>query len=377
MYIQSGRSDSLYAVRSSNGALLWKFPAQSLMAVEQRLVYVIGTDDVFYALNAGDGTVRWKYNMGPDTSGAVAVVDGLAYFSSSTSLTMYTLRASDGTRLWQQKIDADHYPSIVMAQRGVAYVAAEYGRITAYRESDGFKLWQDEVGNEPPGNPLKMTLGDGIVYATSNATVALRASDGVTLWRFSGTGQLVAGSGVAYLSADNNYLYALRASDGTQLWRWQFPASDQGSQYEPYTRYTLTLANNMIYTGLNGGIRGYGINNAPIATYTGHLYALNSNNGKLLWSQPLTQPHVALSAAGSVVYTLRQGALDAWQASSGRLLWHAALQQVGLMIDGATLYAGTAGVTGGCFAHTPTKLTALQATNGTPLWQFQDNGVQQ
>jgi outer membrane protein assembly factor BamB len=377
VYIHSGRSDSLYALRATDGAVLWKFPALTLMAVEQNLVFVEGTNDVFYALNASDGSVRWKYDMGKDTSGANAVVDGLAYFSSSASLTMYTLRASDGTRVWQQKIDVDHFPSTILAQRGVVYVAAEYGRITAYRESDGFKLWQDEAGNEPPGYPLKMTLGDGVVYATSNQTVALRASDGTTLWHFSGTGQLIAGRGVAYLSADNGFLYALRASDGAQFWRWQFPTSSQGSQYEPYTRYTLTLANNVIYAGLNGGIRAYGLNNAPIATYTGHLYTLKSNDGTLLWSHPLTQPHVALSASDATVYTLAPGALDAWQASSGKQLWHVSLQQIGLMIDGSTLYAGSAGQTGDCFAHTPTKLTALQATSGAQLWQFQDNGVQQ
>jgi len=255
-----------------------------------------------------------------------------------------------------------------MAAHGIVYVAAEYARITAYRESNGTLLWQDEVGSEPPGNPLTMTLGNGIVYATSDQTTALRASDGAALWHFPRTGSLVTGNGVIYLSADNQYrLYALRASDGSQLWRWQYPDNGQ---------YTLTLANDVLYAGPGGGIRGEGLNREPITTHLNHLYAFQGSDGTLLWNQPLKGQHVALSVANGTVFTLSTTGLDAWQASNGRLVWHTALQQVGLMIAGGTIYAGTAGVSSDCFAPMQTKLTALQATDGTRLWQFQADTVQ-
>jgi len=359
VYLHSDRSSSLYALRSSDGSLLWKYQAGSLLAVEHGIAYVQGTDDTFYALRASDGSMLWHYDMSKDVSGVIAVVDGLVYFNSSNNLTLYTLRASDGKRLWQHKIDTDHYPSTVLAQGGVAYVAAEYSRVTALRESDGAQLWQDDVSALPPaGLPLTVTLGNGIVYAASNQTMALRASDGKVLWQFAKAGPLVVGNGMVYVSSDQ--LYALRASDGTQVWRWQFPSSEQ---------YVLTLDSSVVYAGPDGGTLF--VNRERIDTYKEHLYALNGSTGAVLWNHSLGQSHTVLDVSGGVVYALSQQALDAWQASSGSLLWHHPLQQVGLLVDGGTVYAGTAGNAGDCFPLTNSKLTALRATDGSQLWQFE------
>jgi outer membrane protein assembly factor BamB len=391
MYMQSASSNSLYALRTSDGSLLWKYPASVLWAVEHGTVYIEGGNDSFYALRANDGTVLWQYDMSKDVSSVVAVVDGLVYFSSSNNLTLYTLRASDGRRLWQQKFDVDHYPSTVLAANGIAYVAAEYSRITAYRESDGSQLWRYETGSEPPGNPLSMTLGNGIVYASSDQTTAvcspacwqdrshgivyassdqttaLRASDGAVLWHFPGTGPVVEDNGLVYVSADSLYqLDALRTSDGAVLWHWRFPSS------EPYT---LTLANGVIYAGPNGGNLGLGINHTSVDTYRDHLYALKGEDGALLWNQPLEHARAVLSASDGKVFVLSPDALDAWQASNGTRQWHHPLQQVGLLIAGGTIYAGTAGVVSDCFPTKQSKLTALQVTSGTQLWLFQTDAV--
>ena len=363
VYLQSDRSASLYALRSSDGSLLWKYQAGILLAVEHGITYVQGTGDTFYALHASDGSVLWHYDMSKDVSSIIAVVDGLVYFTSSNNLTLYTLRASDGRRLWQHQIDADHFPSIVLAGGGVAYVAAEYSRITALRESDGSQLWQDDIGALPPaGMPLTMMLENGLVYAVSNQTTALNASDGKVVWNFAKAGPLVVGNSMVYVSSDQ--LYALRASDGTQVWRWQFPSSEQ---------YTLTLVNGVVYAGPDGG--ALYVNREHIDTYKEHLYALKGSTGVVLWNHPLGLSHTVLDVSGGVAYALSQQALDAWQASSGSLLWHHALQQVGLLVDGATVYAGTAGNASDCFPLTNSKLTALRATDGSQLWQFESGTV--
>jgi len=372
LFMHSGSSNSLYALRSSDGKILWKYQAWTLLAVEQGIAYVEDTNDVFYALQASDGTVRWQYDMGKDTSSVITVDDGMVYLTSSTFSLLYTLRASDGMRLWQQKIDFDnHYPSTIIAEHGITYVAAGYAYITAYRESDGTLLWQDKVGNLPPGNPLKMTLRDGIVYATSDQTTALRASDGTTLWHFPAVGTLVTGNGVIYLNADNQQeLYALQESDGSQIWHWQYPESNPSSRSGPGA-YILTLANDVVYAGPGGD----SLFTSP-DTYSGHVYALNSRNGTLLWSQPLQQQHVTLQVANGMVFTLSKTGLDAWQANNGRQVWHASLQQVDMLIANGTIYAGTAGVSKGCFAPTQSRLTALNIINGSRLWQLQADTVQ-
>jgi outer membrane protein assembly factor BamB len=367
LYMESSSSLSLYALRPTDGSLLWQYPAASLLAVENGLVYVTDKNDVFSALQANNGAVRWKYDMGNDVSSIVAVVDGLVYFTSSNTLTLYTLRASDGTRLWQHTIDVDHFPSTILAANGIAYVAAEYERITALRESDGSQLWQDDASSAPPSTPLSMSLGNGLVYASADQTTALRASDGAVLWHFAGRGPSVVGHDVVYVSASNqSQLVALRASDGSQLWHWPLPSS------EPYT---LTLAQGMIYAGPGGGTLGLALDRTHVDTYKDDLYALKSEDGSLLWHQPLETSRSLLGVSGLTVYTLAPDALDAWQTSNGTHLWHHPLQHIGLLLTTDTVYAGTAGVINDCFPLKQTKLAALQATTGNQLWQFQAGAV--
>ena len=367
LYMESNSSNSLYALRPSDGSLLWKYPASRLWAVEHGMVYVEGGNDSFYALRASDGTVRWQYNMSKDVSSVVTVVDGLVYFTSSNNLTLYTLRASDGRRLWQQKFDVDHYPATVLAANGITYVGDEYSSITAYRESDGSQLWRYETGGTPGGYPLSVTLGNGRVYASSDQTTALRASDGAVLWHFSGRGLVVEGNGLVYVSAENLYqLDALRPSDGAVLWHRDFLNS---------LSYTLTLVNGVIYAGPNGGSLGLGINRTSVDTYRDHLYALKGEDGALLWDQPLEDGRAMLSVSDGMVFALSPDTLDAWQASDGMRMWHHPLQRVGLLISGGTIYAGTAGVVSDCFAKKQAQLTALQVTSGTQLWQFQADAV--
>jgi outer membrane protein assembly factor BamB len=333
------------------------------MATEHGMVYVQGINDTFYALRASDGHVLWQYDMSKDVSGVDAVVDGLVYFNSSNTLTMYVLRGSDGVRLWQHKIDADHYPSHILAANGIVYVSAEYSRVTALRESDGVQLWQYDTGTVPPGNPLSMVLANGVVYAVSNQTTALRASDGTVLWHFSGAGPLMAENDVVYVSADQ--LYALRASDGRQLWHWHFPISTGV--------YSLTLNNGIIYAGPASS--KLFVNRQYTETYTNHLYALKDSTGSFLWDHALPQSRVVIRVSGGSVYTLSRDALDVLQSSNGSLLWHHPLQQVGLLVADGTVYAGTAGSASTCFPLTNSKLTALRPTDGTQFWQFEAGTV--
>ena len=55
IYLQSEYSASLYALRTSDGSLLWKYHAGALLAVGQGIAYVQDADDHFYALRASIG----------------------------------------------------------------------------------------------------------------------------------------------------------------------------------------------------------------------------------------------------------------------------------------------------------------------------------
>jgi outer membrane protein assembly factor BamB len=362
IYLPGDYADSLYAVRMSDGALQWKYHTGRLFGVDNGIVYTQGLGDILYALRATDGKQLWHYDMGPDVSGVDAVMDGLVYLSSSNTLTMYTLRGSDGKRIWQHKIDVNHFPIHFAANNGIVYVASDYDRILALRESDGSQLWQYDSGIEPPGNTLSMTLSDGIVYAAQNQTVALRASDGTLLWSFPKAGALVAGQGFVSIAADQ--LYTLRSSDGKVLWSGALPPlSNQ--------KYVLMLADGVLYVGpqWRGGVY-------TAVLYSDHLYAFNATNGTLLWDRQFpTSSLVSLSVFNGIAYLLSAGTLNAVQVSDGKLLWHKALQQVGVAVINGVIYAGTSGNADSCFPLTNSRLAALRASDGTQLWNFESGSV--
>jgi outer membrane protein assembly factor BamB len=92
------------------------------------LVLVGSYDHVFYALDAGTGSLRWTYHAGAPISGAASVVDGIVYFSSFDRRT-YALLGTSG-HLCAEWPDGEYSPAV--AGNGVLYLVG-LGRIYALR----------------------------------------------------------------------------------------------------------------------------------------------------------------------------------------------------------------------------------------------------
>jgi outer membrane protein assembly factor BamB len=183
-----------------------------------------------YALRASDGAVVWTHPTGDQVFDAPTVVDGIVYASEFADGLM-ALRASDGKLLWSQK-GLNGSGSLIVAN-GVIYVASFDQHIYAVSASDGSQLWQTKDGEI--GTSGGLTVSSGVVYAVDSGMVALRASDGTRMWRWSGNDNrllfstpLVA-QGVVFATAScsngfqffaycQDQLVALKASDGALYW---------------------------------------------------------------------------------------------------------------------------------------------------------------
>ncbi len=184
-----------------------------------------------YALRASDGAVVWTHPTSDQVFDAPTVVDGIVYASEFADGLM-ALRASDGKLLWSQKgLHGTGSPTVV---NGVIYVAGYPQQIYAVSASDGRQLWQSregEIGVSDGG----LTVSDGVVYAVDTGVVALRASDGTRLWRQGGGSNqplllhplvvegVVFATGSCSLgfqssSSCQDQLIALRGSDGMPFW---------------------------------------------------------------------------------------------------------------------------------------------------------------
>jgi outer membrane protein assembly factor BamB len=184
-----------------------------------------------YALRASDGAVVWTHPTGDQVFDTPTVVDGIVYASEFADGLM-ALRASDGVLLWSQKgLHGTGSPTVV---NGVIYVAGYPQRVYAVSASDGRQLWRTkdgEIGVSDGG----LTVSDGVVYVVDTGVVALHMADGTRMWRWGGNDNrilfshplVVAGvvfttgscsNGFQFFASCQEQLVALRSSDGALFW---------------------------------------------------------------------------------------------------------------------------------------------------------------
>ncbi len=142
-------------------------------------VYIGSTDGTVAALNAANGTLRWRSVMA--SSASTTTVAGLAdgaVFVSATNVNqqpltteLAALRASDGSVLWHKVLAGTAF--VVATGSGVVYVALDNGGITPHelqmlRAQNGVVLWRTQV--EGTG-PLHASMHEGTIYVTSFTTL--------------------------------------------------------------------------------------------------------------------------------------------------------------------------------------------------------------
>jgi outer membrane protein assembly factor BamB len=73
--------------------------AQSSPAVAGGLVFVGSGKNGFFAFNASDGSLAWKFPLSYRVNSSPAVLDGIVYFASD-DFHVYALNASTGGLIW-------------------------------------------------------------------------------------------------------------------------------------------------------------------------------------------------------------------------------------------------------------------------------------
>lgn len=268
-----GYAHGVYALRASDGTIRWHYdttdPVLSPPLVVDGVVYA-GAGTSLVALRASDGTLLWQRPL------AVGGHPYLPLWLTSSAGTLYTygreqntaqpytptfsgdatvfaVQAGDGAVRWSRTLDGtepDQEPSMPVIADGIVYVRSNglgsqalargvpsfgFG-LHALRASDGSPLWTYPTAFTQPA------AANGVVYTgdTSGNVIALHASDGALIWK-----QLVAGPTrefwrMSSLTIANDTLYvasgvtspagdvavkALRASDGQQRWARPLPGS--------------------------------------------------------------------------------------------------------------------------------------------------------
>jgi outer membrane protein assembly factor BamB len=373
---------TLYALRASDGAQLWHFssngpvapvaldggtsvgPALYAPIVANGLVYVGVQGDKVLALRAGDGTRLWQFSDHLIGLRPPQLVDGVVYVAAANDVqqgNIYALRASDGRLLWHYKTGA--FLSETTVIDAAVYVTSQDGMLIALQTSDGHQLWQRALGGGNLGTIWQPVQAfNGVLYVTvtkMSAPTASTSSPGFSSQALA-MGSLSWGNVWAMPASQTiphkegvSTLYAIRASDGAML--WHLTMNNGKNAFVGW----LAVEEGVIYASV--------IDASTPNSSTGHVYALQSATGAVLWhyDDKNTSPIAAVLANG-VIYAsaYSQDSNDvvyALRARDGSLLWrHSMGQSVynAPVLDGTTVYVGTA----------DGSVYALRADNGAVRW---------
>ncbi len=347
-------------------------------------LYVVPSDGVLTALNASDGSIRWKEdNAVAGISLAAVAVEQNVVYQLTVDGRLLALNASDGTLRW---CDAEGQALLSSIGHGQLYLAVDQDAVylggsnndlnalVALNVSDGKQLWQEQAADDL----LTLVAADGQVYvsseevssagAVSDTLTALNATTGKAVWHFqTGNGiftQPAVANGVAYVAEGNpnfpSFLYALNASNGSQRWHVQGQASGEfgaprvlngvvyvaGSQgvyaFDASTGAQRWKVSPQALTTMGPVVDAGGCYFASVNGNTGQttIYALNLSNGSQRWQ---SQPTIAalasgvplapassstgltvFAAANGLVYVTTYTSIGALNASDGKQAWSAA-----------------------------------------------------
>jgi len=254
-------------------------------------IYLPLASGVITSLNATDGKLLWKTDLGGEISSS-PTADGNAVYIASKSLedqkstkqatgAIRALGREGGITLWMRMLPMPIHGTLIENGANL-YGGAGDGRVYAFKKRTGDIVWTLQYSAPFASYPIiagpRLYIGsdDGYFFA-------LDKSNGKIIWRYRTHGPIRGRSyisnGFVYFGSSDGYVYAVRESDGHLRWRRRTGASVQ----------TVTGAENGLL----------------VASFDNFAYSLSYNNGDRLWKRQLAGRVVAepLATADGALFT--------------------------------------------------------------------------
>lgn len=309
-------------------------------------------------------STAWSYSPEWDqnetTTAEPAIVDDTVYvgltgrdrYGSGVNGKIVALDAADGTERWKYEHECGGFrtPAVV---DGIAYVGGTRGRVYALDATNGELHWTQTVGSDDTTSQL--TVADNTVYVTGDHTYALDAKTGDIRWT---TEALVRPSFwreqlFGYDIRDHEFtLVALEATTGDELWATTLPVTPAGELLKapPPVRGGVVL-------GASGG--------AP-----DEAYAFDAADGTQRWNDAGDGVVLPALDRERVYGTFTYGPpVHAHDAETGDEVWSTEKAFASdLAVAGDSLYLSLTGEIIGKPA-----LVALNVDNGAERWRLCDH----
>lgn len=283
-------------------------------AVVDGTVYVGGFEGPLYALNAAEGTERWRYDI-RDYSFVPTVAGDTVYVPDSIG-NIAALAAGDGSERWMAEVGEVDAKAVAVDDDAV-YVGIDTSgndNLIALDRTDGSRRWTFRAESDPLAEcdrdtefcfdaiRTTPTVHDVTVYVGTNDgwVVAVDATEGTERWRAttaeSVLASLAVADGTVYAASTDGALYALATADGAQRWRTQLA---DGLNAEP------AVAGDTVLVGdLEGGV-------TALSTADGSERWSFRTNGQV-WTAPVVADgHIYVGTDEGVLYALVGRSTDA------------------------------------------------------------------
>lgn len=259
-----------------------------------------------------------------------------------------------GTNGKPQPALTGHWESL-LASDGILYAGSDNGQLYAFDGNTGQVHWHFRAGTPP----TLVGVLRGVLYATGGQILyAFDAQSGALRWRYTAPRDidvtLSDNTLVLDTSTEGNisYLYTVSANSGKLLWQISFSDVTPGLLF------------------VNDGTVAYIQIQGNIVRPTQTFFLLNASTGHTLWKYDLSSSdsmaHGAAEANGVVYVATTSGAIYAFNAASGTLLWHVAGPAPSF---GPAVNVYPMVVNNIVYLATQHGLYAYRASNGALLWQ--------
>jgi outer membrane protein assembly factor BamB len=240
---------------------------------------------VINALNAADGKLLWKTDLGGEISSSPTADEDGVYIASKSvedqrpvkqaTGAIRALGRDGGTTLWMRTLPMPLRGTLIVGGANL-YGGSSDGRVYAFKKRTGDISWTLQYSAPFASFPViagsRMYIGsdDGYFFALDKTT-------GKIVWRYRTHGPIhgraFVQGGFVYFGSSDGYVYAVKEADGHLRWRKRTGASVQ----------TVTGAQNGLL----------------VASFDNYAYSLSYGNGDRLWKRQLAGRVVAEPLATS------------------------------------------------------------------------------
>jgi outer membrane protein assembly factor BamB len=269
-------------------------------------VYLPLSEGLLVALNASDGQLRWKADIGGNFSASPVADDRNVYAAGQYGApvneqgrangTLRALSKTTGVTVWMRTLQAPLSGSLLVAENALFAGGAD-GKVYAFDKHSGLTLWTNQYDESFSSQPA---AGGQFLYIGSaqGSLFALDQATGKAAWRYQTHGPIQGPMAIVtstvYFGSGDGYIYALRASNSKLIWRRRTGAAVQS---------VVRVENGLLAASLDNFV-----------------YLLSANKGSLIWrrllpgrisARPITTADGALftplSTDSAIVLGLRDG----------------------------------------------------------------------